>query len=225
MLLNTCHKIHICLSFIWLELKPFESHQFTCWLSAQIVFTLVGLVVLSFLSLNLSCEHVVRSYFTVTASCPFPFPIITISSLPCPIDAQMWSITAFVYVLSTQDCSTLLPLLSVLLCVRSCSVYLSIYLSVCLPVSMSLCICLASLSVCLSVCTSGCLPLSVSSSLCSPGFCGTPRDECSFPTRFQMWCSARMTAASQPTSLCSSPAATGWLPCSAAPSWRATLRR
>lgn len=117
--------------------------------------------------------------------------------------------------------STVLPLLCPLICVRSCFVYLSIYLSVCLPVSMSLCVCLA---FCLSVCTSGCLPLSVSPPSVAWA-CGTPRDECSFPTRFQMWCSARMTAASQPTSPCSSPAATGWLPCSAVPSWRVTSRR
>lgn len=46
-----------------------------------------------------------------------------------------------------------------------------------------------------------------------------------FPPRFQMWCSVWTTAASRPTSPCSSPAATGWPPCSAALSWRATLRR
>lgn len=125
--------------------------------------------------------------------------------------------------------STVLPLLCPLICVRSCCVYLSIYLSVCLPVSMSVCLS-GLLSGLLSVCVYVCVYVWMSafvclSPLCSLGFCGTPRDECSFPTRFQMWCSARMTAASQPTSPCSSPAATGWLPCSAAPSWRVTSRR
>lgn len=65
------------------------------------------------------------------------------------------------------------------LCVKSCSVYLSIYLSVCLPVSTSLCV--SVWPFCLPVRTSGRLPC-LSFPLCSLGFCGTPRDECSFPT-------------------------------------------
>lgn len=56
------------------------------------------------------------------------------------------------------------------------SVNLSLCLSTCVYVSV--CVCLA---FCLPVCTSGC-PSCLSSPLCSLGFCGTPRDECSFPT-------------------------------------------
>lgn len=70
------------------------------------------------------------------------------------------------------------PALLPLLCVKSCSVLLSIYLSVCIPVSMSLCVCVA---FCLPVRVFGCLPC-LSFPLCSLGFCGTPHDECSFPT-------------------------------------------
>ena len=56
------------------------------------------------------------------------------------------------------------------------SVNLSLCLSTCFRVSVCLC-----LAFCLLVCVSGCLPC-LSFPLCSLGFCGTPRDECSFPT-------------------------------------------
>lgn len=61
---------------------------------------------------------------------------------------------------------------------RAVPVYLSIYLSVCLPVSTFLCV--SSVCLCVRVCLGVCLVCL--SSLCSLGLCGTPRDECSFPT-------------------------------------------
>lgn len=89
---------------------------------------------------------------------------------------------------------------------------LRVCLSVC-PVCLFVCVCVFS---CLSVC------LSPSVAWASVAF---PEMNPLFPPRFQMWCSDWMTAASRPTSPCSSPAATGWLPCSVGLSWKATSRR
>ncbi len=109
-----------------------------------------------------------------------------------------------------------------LLCVKSCSVLLAIYLSVCLPVSTSLCVSVWSF-VCLCVRLDVCLVcLSPSVAWASVAL---HEMNALFPPRFQMWCSVWTMAASRPTNLCSSPAATGWLQCSVAPSWKATLRR
>lgn len=70
-------------------------------------------------------------------------------------------------------CSPSLTLCQKLFCP---SVNLSLCLSTCVYVSVCVC-----LSFFLPVCGSGRLPC-LSFPLCSLGFCGTPRDECSFPT-------------------------------------------
>lgn len=103
-----------------------------------------------------------------------------------------------------------------------------LFLSICQFISLSvylclrLCVCLLSTCVCAYIWASA-------SSVFPPSvaWASVALHEMNalFPPRFQMWCSVWMTAASRPTSLCSSPAATGWPPCSAALSWRATLRR
>lgn len=104
---------------------------------------------------------------------------------------------------------------------KAVPVYLSIYLS-CLSTCVYVSVCVFCLRVCAYVWASA-------SSVFPPSvaWASVALHEMNalFPPRFQMWCSVWMTAASRPTSLCSSPAATGWPPCSAALSWRATLRR
>lgn len=119
-----------------------------------------------FISWNPLCSDVAY-YSVITHSCCVPYQhFLNQSSSPESTQDLLHDLLPCV-------CSPSLTLCQELFCL---SVNLSLCLSTCVYVSV--CVCLA---FCLPVCMSGRLPC-LSFPLCSLGFCGTPRDECSFPT-------------------------------------------